>query len=91
MFKAEDYGRPITEKLSETLRRNSTKNDFANIAASSGISFSTIRDVVYRTNSLTHSNSKAIIELIQISFDNSLARQLIAECDKQYLNTFLPR
>lgn len=91
MFKAEDYGRPITEKLSTTLRRNSTKNDFANIAASSGISFSTIRDVVYRTNSLTHSNSKAIVELIQISFNNSLARQLIAEGDKQYLNTFLPR
>ena len=91
MFKEEDYGRPITEKLSTTLRRNSSKNDFANIAATTSVSFSTIRDVVYRTNSLTRSNSKAILELIRIAFDNSLASQLQAEGDKQYLNKFLPQ
>ncbi len=91
MFKKEDYGKPISEQLSTTLRRNSTKNDLANIAAITNVSFSTIRDVLYRTNSLTPSNSKAILELIRISFDNSLARQLQAEGDKQYLNTFLPQ
>ncbi len=91
MFKEEDYGKPITEKLSITLRRNSSKDDFANIATVTDVSFSTIRDVVYRTNSLTRSNSKAILELIRISFDNSLARQLQAEGDKQFLNKFLPQ
>jgi len=91
MFKEEDYGRPISEKLSTTLRRNTTKNDIANIAAYTSVSFSTIRDVVYRTNSLTLSNSKAILELIHIAFDNALARQLQAEADKQYLNKFLPK
>lgn len=91
MFKEEDYGKPISEKLSITLRRNSSKNDFANIAAATAVSFSTIRDVVYRTNSLTKSNSKAILELVRISFENSLARQLQAEGDKQYLHKFMPR
>lgn len=90
MFKEEDYGRPISEDLSIILRRNSSKNDFANIAANTGVSFSTIRDVVYRTNSLTRSNSKAIFALVRISFENSLARQLQAEGDKQFLNRFLP-
>jgi len=89
MFTSQDYGKPINEKLSHTLRRNTSKDDFANVATTTGISFSTIRDVIYRTNSLTRSNSKAIEELLRIAFDNSLARQLLAEGDKRYLNQFL--
>lgn len=86
MFTEDDYGKPIDEKLSETLRRNTSKDDFANVATYTHISFSTIRDVVYRTNSLTKGNSKAIKELVRVAFDNSLARQLLAEGDKQFLN-----
>lgn len=89
MFKEENYGKPINERLSSTLRRNTTKDDFANIAALTDISFSTIRDVVYRTNSLTKSNSKAINAIIKIAFDNSLATQLLAEGDKHFLNKLL--
>ena len=89
MFKEEDYGKPINEQLSITLRRNTTKDDFANIAARTNVSFSTIRDVVYRTNSLTKSNSKAIQALIKVAFDNSLARQLQAEGDKKFLHALL--
>lgn len=89
MFKKDDYGKPINERLSQTLRRNTSKNDFANVAAYTTVSFSTIRDVVYRTNSLTKSNAKAITELIRIAFDNSLAAQLQAEGDKQFLNKLL--
>jgi cyanate lyase len=89
MFTDQDYGKPINDKLSLTLRRNTTKDDFANVATATGVSFSTIRDVIYRTNSLTKSNSRAIEELLRIAFDNSLARQLLAEGDKHYLNKFL--
>lgn len=89
MFKEEDYGKPLNEKLSTILRRNSSKDNLANIAANTGISFSTIRDVVYRTNSLTKSNAKAITLLIRVAFDNSLARQLLAEGDKQFLSKLL--
>ncbi|VAW11671.1 hypothetical protein MNBD_BACTEROID03-1714 [hydrothermal vent metagenome] len=89
MLNKEDYGKPINEKLSITLRRNTTKDDFANVASNTGISFSTIRDVVYRTNSLTKSNSMAIKELIRIAFENSLAIQLQAQGDKRFLNKLL--
>lgn len=89
MLTEEDYGKPLNEKLSTVLRRNSSKDDFANIAAQTGISFSTIRDVLYRTNSLTKSNAKAIKALIEVAFDNSLAIQLQAEGDKKYLNKLL--
>ncbi|TMM58875.1 hypothetical protein FEE95_05435 [Maribacter algarum] len=89
MFDPEEYGKPINERLSIILRRNTTKDDFANVAAITNVSFSTIRDVLYRTNSLTYSNSKAIRELIKIAFDNALARQLQAENDKHFLNKLL--
>ncbi|NHF60291.1 hypothetical protein FK220_013135 [Flavobacteriaceae bacterium TP-CH-4] len=88
-FNEEDFGKPIDERLSTTLRRNTTKNDYANVAGRTNISFSTIRDVIYRTNSLTKGNSKAIQALIKIAFDNSLAKQLQAEGDKKYLNRLL--
>ncbi len=89
MFNEDHYGKPIDERLSITLRRNTTKDDYANVASRTSISFSTIRDVVYRTNSLTKGNSKAIKALIRIAFDNSLARQLQAEGDKKFLNRML--
>ena len=89
MFKKNDYGKPISERLSSVLRRNTTKSDFANVATQTNISFSTIRDVVYRTNSLTKSNSKGIEVLIKTAFNNSVAHQLMAENDKLFLDRIL--
>ncbi|MGX1928149.1 hypothetical protein [Flagellimonas sp. 2504JD4-2] len=89
MFSKEDFGKPISEQLSLTLRRNVSKDDFANIASRSNVSFSTIRDVVYRTNSLTKSNAKAISLLIHAAYENSIAYKLRAQGDTMFLNTFL--
>jgi len=89
IFTEEDYGKPISERLSQVLRRNATKNDFANIAIQSNVSFSTIRDVVYRTNSLTKVNAMAISLLIHAAFENSFAYKLQAEGDIMYLSNLL--
>ncbi|MBO0330985.1 hypothetical protein [[Muricauda] lutisoli] len=89
IFGEEDYGKPITEQLSEVLRRNTSKNDFANIAIKSNMSFSTIRDVVYRTNSLTKLNAHAISLLIHAAFENTIAHKLQAEGDMLYLGNLL--
>ena len=86
IFKEEDYGKPISEKLSEVLRRNTSKNDFANIAIQGNVSFSTIRDVAYRTNSLTKLNANAISLLVRAAFENSFAHKLQAEGDILYLD-----
>ncbi|KQC30542.1 hypothetical protein [Flagellimonas eckloniae] len=89
MFLEEDYGKPISERLSIILRRNVSKNDFANIAIRSKVSFSTIRDVVYRSNSLTKTNAKAISLLIHAAFENSIAFKLQAEGDILFLDNLL--
>ncbi|MEN1784663.1 MAG: hypothetical protein AAGF77_05930 [Bacteroidota bacterium] len=89
MFADEDYGRPINERLSTILRRTTSKDDLANIALRSSVSFSTIRDVIYRTNSLTKSNAKAIALLVHVAFENAIARKLQAEGDIMYLDNML--
>lgn len=89
MFKKEDYGRPLNAQLSEILRRTTSKDDIANVAVRSNISFSTIRDVIYRTNSLTKSNSKAIALLVYVAFENALAQKLQAEGDILHLDQIL--
>ena len=89
LFNLDDYGKPLNERLSLILRRNASKNDFANVAIRSEISFSTIRDVVYRTNSLTKSNARAISLLIHAAFENALAKKLQAEGDILLLDDML--
>ncbi len=89
MFEENDFGKPISEQMSAILRRNTDKDDLANIASRTNVSFSTIRDVLYRTNSLTKTNSRAIRLLIRTAFENSFAKQLQAEGDKLFLDQFL--
>ncbi len=89
LFSKNDYGKPISGELSEILRRNATKDDYANIALSTNVSFSTIRDVIYRTNSLTKSNAKAISLLVHVAYQNSIALKLQAEGDTLYLDDVL--
>src|SRR5690606_34937301 len=89
LFTNDDYGKPISEQLSEIIRRNVSKNDYANIAMNSNVSFSTIRDVVYRTNSLTKGNAKAISMLIQKAYENSIDQKHRAEADHFFLGGLL--
>ena len=86
IFAEEDYGKPINEELSTILRRNVSKNDYANVAIQSKVSFSTIRDVVYRTNSLTKANAKSISLLVRKAFENCIAFKLQAERDTVFLS-----
>lgn len=86
IFSEEDYGKPINDQLSKILRRNVSKNDYADIASQSEVSFSTLRDVIYRTNSLTKGNAKGISLLIQTAFENCIGSKLQAEDDMLSLN-----
>ena len=75
LLKDEQFGNPISEKLSNYLRTYTTSNDRANVSRMTGVGSSTVRDVAYRNNNLTEGNSKAIIELARIAImncDNSI-------------------
>ena len=70
VLKDEQFGNPISEKLSNHLKTYTSNNDRANVSRMTGIGSSTVRDVAYRNNNLTESNSKAIIELARIALIN---------------------
>lgn len=63
-------GCPITEELSDLLKKYTDSNDRADVSFKTRVGTSTIRDVVYRTNTLTESNSKAIRELTIVALKN---------------------
>lgn len=89
LFEGKHYGNPVSEKLSNYLRKYTDKFDRANVATKTGIGTSTIRDVVLRTNSLTEKNSKAIIELMRIAVKNCTNRIKGASEVKEDLETML--
>lgn len=84
-------GVPITEELSDLLKKYTDSNDRADVSFKTRVGTSTIRDVVYRTNTLTESNSKAIRELTIVALKN--CAQQIKESSsnvkelKKFLNT----
>lgn len=70
LFEQQHYGKPISELLSDYLKANTTSNDIAIVAEQTGVSMSTIKYVIYRTNSLTEANSGAIIEMVRKAIEN---------------------
>lgn len=63
----ETLGIAISEELSLLLRKYTNKNHRADVSQKTGLGTSTIRDLVFRNNSLTINNSIAIISLINIA------------------------
>lgn len=84
LFEEKHYGSPISEKLSEIIRRYTDKDDIADTSRRTDISVSTIRDVIYRRNSLTENNSGAIVAMAGIAFRNCLDSRQQADEDTEY-------
>lgn len=82
LFKKDDFGRVIDADLSDRIRRTTTVDDYVEASEMTGglVKQSTVRDVTYRRNNLTETNSKAIEYLARIAVRKSLdLRRLIDE------------
>lgn len=81
-----NYGKRISEELANYLRKYTKKTDWSSVSEDfPGVSFSTIRDVIYRTNSLTENNSKAIQELMRKAIQNCMKSKEGADTALEYL------
>lgn len=91
LFTEDQFGNPISEKLSKYLRDWTDKEDRANVASmpTVNVSTSTIRDVVFRSNNLTKDNSFAILELMKIAVANCNNRIAYAKKVKRELEPIL--
>ncbi|ALR29724.1 hypothetical protein ATE47_03950 [Chryseobacterium sp. IHB B 17019] len=64
-------GKPISEKLSEFLRKFTSPKDMADVSTETNVSISTIRDVRLRRNNISEENKKAIIKLMKKADQNA--------------------
>lgn len=70
LFKETNYGKLISEKLSDFLKEHTSTQERIEIHLSNKVSLSTINYVIARTNNLSEASSKAIIKLVEIAVIN---------------------
>ena len=58
-------GFPLDKKLHSILREILSTQDVMDVSVKVNLSFSTVRDLYYRTGSVTQANKKAAFELIE--------------------------
>lgn len=85
LFEEKHFGNPISKQLSTYIAQHTSKQDRADVATRTGVSMSTIRDVTYRVNNLTESNSIAILEIMKIAVKNCSMEIYQAKEAKDYL------
>lgn len=90
LFEEHHYGKRISEQLSEYLKEFTDVNDRADVAERMNVSSSIIRDVVYRTRTITDKNKDAIIELMRVAIKNCMSRMASAKSAKTFLESQLP-
>ena len=88
-LKNESYGIPISEELSNFIKEYTNTNDRANVSSETGIGTSTVRDVAYRANNLTESNSKAVIALVKIAFQAFKAEKNLSKLRPESIDELL--
>lgn len=66
-----EYGKPISEELSNYLIEFTNKKDVADVATKTGLSISTIDYVRRRSNTITENNQVGIVELIKRAVKNA--------------------
>jgi hypothetical protein len=89
LFEQKHFGKPISEELSVFIREYTDNSDRANASVLTGVGTSTIRDVSYRTNSLTKENSKGILQLLKIATKNCYLRIKKGNQDAEYAEEIL--
>lgn len=68
-----EHGKIISVELSNALKDHITNKDRAYVAEKTGLSLSTVRDLMYRTGTVTANNEVAIIELTRRALENCKA------------------
>lgn len=70
LFTPQYYGKPISTQLSEYLKVYTSSKDRTEVSRSSGVSVSTLRDIIYSGNSISEKNAPAMLTLMKIAVRN---------------------
>ncbi len=74
LFQKEKFGKTISQELSNYLRQYTGVQERTYVSSLTGVGTSTIRDVVFKSNTLTETNVRALKELSKLAVQNSLKK-----------------
>ncbi len=83
-------GSPITEDQKKLFHRLLTINDLIEISTQVEVSYSTVRNLFYRTQSVTEENKEAVIKMIARAFEKTEDSLIYFEKAKSELKQMLP-
>lgn len=66
-----EIGKPITEAQKDLFHRLLTTKDLIDISAQGTVSYSTVRNLYYRTQSITEGNLEAVIRMTELALEKS--------------------
>lgn len=85
------HGKPISAKLSEALKTHISSSDRADISRLCNVSPSTLREVMYRNQSITENNETGIRMMVERALNNckSMGKKFIE--NEGFLEKFTPK
>ena len=86
-LKNENYGLPITLRLSQHLKEYSTIHDRGDAARQTGVGISTIHQVIQMSGNLTKDNERAIVFLLDVAIENCKDRPIKDRAALRILNS----
>ncbi|MBS3993163.1 MAG: hypothetical protein KGZ87_05560 [Bacteroidetes bacterium] len=82
-------GNPITEEQKSIFHRLLTTNDLIDISTKVNVSYSTVRNIFYRTQSITEENKEVVAKMISKSFEKTEDALIYFEKAKSELKQML--
>jgi hypothetical protein len=88
-----EIGKPITEEQKNLFHRLLTTNDLIEITADKevNVSYSTVKELYYRTCTITDRNKEAVVKMINLSFKKTQDAIVYFAKAKQELEQMLPK
>ncbi|WP_440881439.1 hypothetical protein [Tenacibaculum sp. C7A-26P2] len=86
-----EIGKPITEEQKSLLHRLLDTKDLVDISATVDVSYSTVRSIYYRTQTITEDNKEAIYKMINKAFEKSEDAIVYFTKAKSELEAMLPK
>jgi len=84
-------GTPITQELKSVLQRLLNTQDLIDISAEVEFSYSTVRSLYYRTQSVTEENQEVVYKMVNKAFSKAEESITYFEKAKQELKISLPK
>lgn len=88
-LKGEQIGKPVSDKLSDYLKKFTSEQDRAKASVESGVGFHTLKSLAIGRINITEANVVGLIELVKIAIEKCVTQAKEANVTKAKLQKLL--